>query len=145
MGSFSVEITLRNARDVGNAKVGIITEQDIRHAAIMAVVDTGASTMALTEDVCRTLGLEFKAEDSVSIASGERKPCKRTEPVEITWKNRSTDCSAIVIPGSKSNLLGAIPLEGMDLKVNPVKMCLEGANGDTVVHLALYERHESAS
>jgi hypothetical protein len=25
----------------------------------------------------------------------------------------------------------------MDLKVNPVSICLEGANGDEVIHLAL--------
>jgi hypothetical protein len=50
--------------------------------------------------------------------------------VEVHWKNRSTSCEAIVLPNSDEVLLGAIPLEGMDLMVNPVEQVLVGVHGD---------------
>jgi len=134
MGNFTVSITLINSIDASEARAGFIKDEDVRQLTIEAVPDTGASTMVITEDVRKALGLAITREGFASIADGARKPCLRTEPVEIHWKNRSTACSALVIPGSKINLLGAIPLEDMDLLVNPVKMCLEGANGDEPIY-----------
>jgi hypothetical protein len=66
-----------------------------------------------------------------------RVACKVTEPVEIRWKDRSTACRAVVMPGAENILLGAIPLEDMDLMVNPVKQVLEGVHGNEIVTLAL--------
>jgi clan AA aspartic protease len=137
MGHFTQQITLKNARDVGNALDGFIKEQDVRQVTIEAVVDTGASTMVITEDVWQKLGLAIDQQSYANIANGTRQMCQRTEAVAIHWKNRSTQCSAVVIPGAKKNLLGAIPLEGMDLMVDPVNMCLKGANGDEPVYQAL--------
>jgi hypothetical protein len=57
--------------------------------------------------------------------------------VNIRWKDRHTSCPAVVIPGAKSILLGAIPLEDMDLIINPLKQELVGAHGDVVEALAL--------
>ena len=56
-----------------------------------------------------------------------------TQPVDIHWKNRETSCRAMVLPNAKEVLLGAIPLEDMDLIVNPAKLELIGAHGDEVV------------
>jgi clan AA aspartic protease len=137
MGNFTETITLKNPIDAGLVRRGLISDREVRQVTIEAVVDTGASTMVITEEVCQKLGLAVEHEGSVSIANGARQPCKKTEPVAIYWKNRYAACSALVIPGAKKNLLGAIPLEDMDLRVNPVKMCLEGANGDEPIYQAL--------
>jgi hypothetical protein len=56
--------------------------------------------------------------------------CYETDPVNILWKNRQTTLSAVVIPGAKNVLLGAIPLEAMDLMVNPVTQELVGVHGE---------------
>ena len=40
---------------------------------------------------------------------------------------------ATVVPGSEKVLLGAIPLEGMDLTVNPKTQEVMGIHGDEVV------------
>jgi len=137
MGNFTETITLKNPVDIANARNGLIKEQDVRQMTIEAVVDTGASTMVITEETCRKLGLVIEREGYVHIANGARQPCKKTEPVAIYWKNRYAACSCLVIPGSDKNLLGAIPLEDLDLRVNPVKQCLEGANGNEPLYLAL--------
>jgi hypothetical protein len=53
-----------------------------------------------------------------------------TEPVRIYWKDRRTTCEAVVLPGEKDVLLGAYPLEGMDLMVHPKRQEVVGAHGD---------------
>jgi hypothetical protein len=42
---------------------------------------------------------------------------------------------AVVLPEGKEILLGVIPLEGMDLMVNPCAQRLEGAHGDEMVFM----------
>jgi clan AA aspartic protease len=137
VGSFAEEITLKNAYDVGKAREGLIKEEDIRHITVTAVVDTGAGTLFIDEETCQTLGLAIIDQRDAYIANGTQVPCKVTGPVQICWKNRSTDCRAVVMPGSKKILLGAIPLEDMDLMVDPVNQKLTGVHGDKIVALAL--------
>lgn len=42
-------------------------------------------------------------------------------PVEVRFENRSTIVKAIVLPGVEDVLLGAIPLEGLDVFIDPVR------------------------
>jgi hypothetical protein len=53
-------------------------------------------------------------------------------PVMVCWKDRETPCQAVVLPGEAEVLLGALPLEGMDLTVNPLRNEVTGAHGDTI-------------
>jgi len=140
MGNFTETITLVNPADVAMARRGFITERDIRQVTVDAMPDTGASLLFITEELRQALGLAIKADYYTLIGDGSRKPCKKTEPVEIHWKNRDTVCPAVVMPGVPGILLGAIPLEGLDVRVNPVKKCLEGANGDEPLGLVLNAR-----
>jgi hypothetical protein len=64
------------------------------------------------------------------LANGEKVTCKIAAPVEVTWKNRSMVCEPWVVPGAKEVLLGAIPLENMDLIVDPKNQKLIGAHGE---------------
>jgi hypothetical protein len=57
--------------------------------------------------------------------------------VEIHWKNRTSTLSAVVIPGAADIFLGALPLEDMDLMVNPVTQELVGVHGDIEEFIAL--------
>jgi len=42
-------------------------------------------------------------------------------PVELRFKNRATTCRAIVLPGDSEPLLGAIPMEDMDVLIHPLR------------------------
>jgi clan AA aspartic protease len=136
MGIVREEITLKNAGDVSNAVRGIIKEDAIHQATVTAVVDTGAITLVIPEEVQTKLGLRITSEKRARLAHGEWYVCKVTEPVEIHWKERSTACNAYVVP-SGNVLLGAIPLEDMDLIVNLNTKKLEGEHGDEVVGFLL--------
>jgi hypothetical protein len=70
-----------------------------------------------------------------SLADGSTTQYGLTEPVEIRWKNRRTSQEAVVMPDANDILLGALPLEGMDLYVDPVNQRLAGVHGDRWVHL----------
>ena len=140
MGIVYAPIILKNAGDITSVDRGIIAEREIRETAVTALVDTGAGTLVIDEETCGKLGLKIKGLRGAYIAKGERAICKITEPVEIHWKDRQSVCSAVVMQGLDQVLLGAIPLEEMDLVVNPAQSELTGAHGDEVMMYNLYYR-----
>jgi clan AA aspartic protease len=133
MGLVYSEITLKNALDVGKAREGIIPEQQVRAVTVNALVDTGAGTLVINEETRQKLGLVIERLRRATLADGASANYQVAEPVKIYWKDRETTCQAIVIPGADRILLGAIPLEDLDLIVDPVKQALTGAHGDEVV------------
>ena len=137
MGTVYTEITLKNAGDLVRAKEGLIEEQNLREAKVCAVVDTGAITLIISEAVQKKLGLEIQEQRQATLANNAKETCKIAEPVEIQWKQRKSVCRPWVLPGSVEILLGAIPLEDMDLMVDPVKQELIGRHGDEELGMIL--------
>jgi clan AA aspartic protease len=135
MGTVYSEIMLKNAGDIVKARDGFIPEQQVRAAAVSALVDTGAGTLVINEEVRQKLGLVIKGMRRATLADGSSATYQVTEPVEIHWKDRDTTCPAILLPSADSVLLGAIPLEDMDLIVDPQGQQLIGAHGNEVVCL----------
>ena len=130
MGTVYTEITLINAGDQIKTTEGQMKEEDARSVTVKAIADTGAMYMVINEETCQKLGLGIWGERSALIANGQRVKCKETEPVVVRWKNRQTACPAVVMPDAKVILFGAIPMEGMDLMVNPVTQEVVGTHGD---------------
>jgi clan AA aspartic protease len=137
MGTVYAEITLKNSGDVSEFQRGHISEQEVRSVTVTAMVDTGAGSLVIGEPVREKLGLEIEGLRSAALANGGREVCRLTEPVKIHWKDRHTTCHALVLPGVEDVLLGAIPLEDMDLLVDPARRELTGAHGDEVVCLVM--------
>ena len=135
MGFVYADITLLNAVDESNAQRGIINESEICQTTLTAMVDTGAGTLAINEEIRQLLGLEVKAMRQAELADGSLNKYALTEPVSVQWKNRTTICQAMVLPNLSEVLLGAIPLEGMDLIVNPISQELVGAHGEDILHM----------
>ena len=130
MGFVFEEITLKNSYDVTNAANGIIEESDIRQKTVRVLVDTGCYSIVINEELRRELGLMVKGKKGASLANNERIICEQTDGVEICWKDRYTILPALIIPDKPYVLLGALPLEAMDLIVDPVRQKLTGAHGD---------------
>jgi len=136
MGHVHAEITLKNVHDKEAALDGRIKEEEIRSLTVDAMVDTGATRLCISEEMRQKLGLDIIRTRIANVANGTVMS-QITESVELTWKDRPVYCSAAVIPGLKRPLLGVIPLEEMDLMVNPVTQELVGAHGDEWVELAI--------
>ena len=136
MGIVHAEITLKNAIDVGNYRRNLIKEPEIRQSNVRAVVDTGAMTLVINEQLRQQLGLGIVGAKVATLANNVKETVKIAETVEVHWKNRSMTCQPWVV-GSGRILLGAIPLENMDLIVDPAGQELVGAHGDEEVGLLL--------
>ena len=132
MGTVYAEITVKNNRDLFKAQEGNIAEKDVRTVTLNALVDTGATTLVINEEICQQLGLSIEETRIANLAGGVKMECKITEPVQINWKNRQVSINATVLPGDKT-LLGVIPLEFMDLIVDPIRRELVGAHGDQAI------------
>jgi clan AA aspartic protease len=135
MGTVYSEIILKNAGDAINAQRGIVPKEEVRTVTVDALVDTGAGTLVINEETRQKLGLVVEGLRRATLADGASASYQVTEPVKIYWKDRDTTCPAIVIPGADNILLGAIPLEDMDLIVDPQRRQLTGAHGDEVLCL----------
>ncbi|MDR2178041.1 MAG: aspartyl protease family protein [Treponema sp.] len=133
MGIVHAEITLKNSGDVAKAQGGFIPEREVREVRVRALVDTGAGTLVINEEIMCALGLGIRGLRRASFANNAKEICKVTDPVDVYWKERGMTCQALVVPDTPDVLLGAIPLEDMDLIVNPSKQELVGAHGDEVV------------
>ncbi|GHU91827.1 hypothetical protein FACS189476_12550 [Spirochaetia bacterium] len=135
MGQVHTDITLKNAGDESAVERGYIKDSKVREITVQAMADTGALALTITEPVRKALGLRIVKEGQVTYANNTKETCGITEPVEVHWKDRSTSCWAVIVPGEGEVLLGAIPLEGMDLMVDPVSQQLIGAHGDQPLYM----------
>ena len=126
------EITLANAKDDVRVEAGLLKE--IRTITVEAMPDTGARTLVINEEIRLKLGLKIEETSKSTLADGKTNTYNVTEGVKIRWKNRSTVLPALVVPDAQDILLGALPLEAMDLIVDPVRKQLAGTHGDMPVH-----------
>ena len=133
MSLVKTEITLKNTEDHLKAKRGLIKETEVRQITVNALVDTGAWTLVINEETREKLGLDIVGSDSGTLADGKSTEYNVAGPLDVIWKNRRTTCEALVLPEADDILLGAIPLEAMDLTVNPRRE-LVGAHGDQILH-----------
>jgi clan AA aspartic protease len=136
MGNVFAEITVKNVGDIIKVKDGIIAEKDVRSVMMTAIVDTGATTLVINEEIFKQLGVSVMETRNINVAGGGKVLCKVTDPVHIYWKNRFASVNAVVMPEGKP-LLGVIPLEFMDLIVDPIRQELVGANGDEALLMAM--------
>ncbi|MDR2606821.1 MAG: retroviral-like aspartic protease family protein [Treponema sp.] len=131
MGEVRTEVTLVNIRDQNVADGGYMPQDQVRQLTVNAVVDTGAWTLVINEETREKLGLRVKKSSETTVAGGVKISSGITEPVMVYWKDRETPCQAVVLSGESEVLLGALPLEGMDLMVHPLENKVIGAHGDT--------------
>ena len=86
------------------------------------------------------MGLTVRGSSVSTLADGKTSSYPITESVKIQWKDRSIELPAVVVADAKDVLLGALPLEGMDLIVDPVRKQLAGAHGDQPLHVLYFMR-----
>ena len=133
MGQVYADITLKNAGDVTLVQYGYKQEHEIRVKTMSILVDTGAITLIINDDIRQELGLNLRENQSARLADNTRITVQIADPVEISWKNRKMTCQPWVIPHAEMPLLGLIPLENMDLMVDPVNRKLVGVHGEEQV------------
>ncbi|MDR2521458.1 MAG: aspartyl protease family protein [Spirochaetaceae bacterium] len=140
MGSVFEKITLINATDVGDVRRGFMKAEEVRAVSVEALVDTGAATIVISEKLRCELGLDVIDTVEVDVPGGKKETCGITDGVIIRWQKRSALFNAWVLPEQKNVLLGALPLESMDLVVHPREGRLVGAHGDEPLGMIMQAR-----
>ena len=111
MGLVHADITLTN----------MFTQKKVD---VHTLVDTGTTYMIVPPSVATELGfdLEEVTVSYVTIADGRRVRCPQIAPIEIRFQDRT--CALTVAVLGDECLMGVIPLESMDLVVDPIQQRL---------------------
>jgi clan AA aspartic protease len=118
MGLVYADIELVNAGEIFLAQKGYIKPTEVKRMNVNALVDTGASTLTINENIKIQLDLIELDEREVILADGSRQKLPIVGPIEIRFENRKTTTSAVVVPGADKILLGVIPIEDMDILID---------------------------
>lgn len=121
MGLIYAEITLINGEDLVLAKRHIIGEEEIKQMNVNMLVDTGAYNLCINEDIQHQLKFPIVEKRAAQTADGRMVELDVVDNVQVRFKNRATTCRAMVLPSGCEPLLGAIPLEDMDVLIHPLK------------------------
>ena len=89
----------------------------LKGLTVRALVDTGAMTLCIPEHVAVQLQLSEIEKREVTTADERSHVVPYVGPIQIRFQNRTCFTGALVI--GDSVLLGAVPMEDMDLVVSP--------------------------
>ena len=130
MGMIYANIELLNATDVELAVRNQIGEDEVRHVKVSCLVDTGSAMMVINEEIRVALGLRIRDKRPSQLADGTKIILPVAGPIEIRYQGRFCTTNALVLPDDSEVLLGAIPMEEMDLWLNPTRQILTFAHPD---------------
>ena len=108
MGHVFAEIELSNPR-----------RQDLAPLDVKALADTGALMLCIPEHVALQLDLEAESMREVSVADGRRMSVPYVGPIKVAFGKRFCYVGALVL--GDEVLLGVVPMEDMDLVVDPAR------------------------
>jgi len=108
MGYVRSKITLRNPR-----------EGQLHELEVEALVDSGSLMLCIPEDKALQLGLDPHkgSKRQVTTTDGDRHMVPYVGPIEVLFEDRNCFVGALVM--GDDVLLGAVPMEDMDLIISP--------------------------
>ena len=119
MGLTYANIELQNAQDEGQFRRGQIGEDEIRQITIHAMVDTGLIMFCINKSVRQVLDVPIRSKRRSQLANGQILELEVVGPVIVRFLDRECSTNALILPDDQEYLLGAIPMEEMDLYVHP--------------------------
>lgn len=130
MGRVLTEAVIENLRDLFAVEEGRLLPESVRRISVAdALVDTGATTLALPARYIRELGLSKKRERNAVSAHG-RGPIAIYEPVRLTIQGRDCVVEVMEVPDEVpawssvdfnphySTRIGLVPLTMLDFAID---------------------------
>ena len=121
MGLVYAEIELINGGDLELARRNMLDPEDIKRMSVEMLVDSGSYYMCINETVKEQLDLSVIEKRKGQLANGQIVEYDVVGPIEVKFKNRRCHVDAMVLPGDSEMLLGAIPMEDMDVLIHPLR------------------------
>ena len=112
MGLIDAKLKLKNPK-----------ERKLEAIGVDVLVDSGAVHLCIPKHIQIQLKLDEIGKKEVTLADGSKKLVPYVGPIEIRFKNRVGFTGALVM--GDQILLGAIPMEDMDLVIIPRKRILD--------------------
>jgi clan AA aspartic protease len=106
VGHLFAEIGLSNPR-----------RSELKPLAVQALVDTGALMLCIPEHVAVQLDLQTESLREVTVADGRSMKIPYVGPIKVMFEDRLCFVGALVM--GDEVLLGAVPMEDMDLLLSP--------------------------
>jgi clan AA aspartic protease len=119
MGRITVEVEVVNMVDEGMAARAVIPLQQVRRVVATALVDTGATLLVMPEDMVEQLGLPILRHARTRLGDGRVVDCTIHSGAKLTVMRRAVTTDVLKAPRGVPVLLGQIPLEGLDLHIDP--------------------------
>ena len=115
MGEIRSNVMLENTVDRGVFDRGQGQETDIRRTTVDGMVDTGAVSLILPQDIVERLGLDQHGTAVVTYADERQDERPLAGPVTVRIGNRAMVTNCIVGPPRSEPLIGQVVLEMLDL------------------------------
>lgn len=111
MGLIKAKLTLANPRN-----------RQLEPIEVQALADSGALHLCIPEHISLQLELEELYKREVTTADGKKQVCSYVGPIEVKFENRGCYTGALVL--GDEVLLGAVPMEDMDVLLSPAKQAV---------------------
>jgi predicted aspartyl protease len=118
MGRVLTEARIENLKDLWAVERGLAQPESVRQLILTdALVDTGATTLALPTRAIRQLGLS-KTREQRAISFRGKEAINIYEVVRLTILGRICAVEVMEVPDEVPALIGQIPLEMLDLVID---------------------------
>jgi clan AA aspartic protease len=118
-------------------------QPELRPVEVSALADTGALMLCIPEHLVLQLQLEQESFREVTVADGRVMRVPYVGPVRVAYQGRSCFVGALVL--GDAVLLGAVPMEDMDLIMHPARQRLEADPRSPNIPHALVKRSTGKS
>jgi predicted aspartyl protease len=126
MGRVVTDATIENLRDLWDVQRGLLPAEQARRLVVSdALADTGSVVLSLPRRLIQQLGLNpVRTRESMTCA-GPR-PATMYDAVRLTIQDRDCTIDVLEVPDEVPILVGQVPLELLDLVVDPKNQRLIG-------------------
>ena len=111
MGLIKTKIILKNPK-----------ETELNEMEVDTLVDSGALHLCIPEKIAIQLNLKELYKREVVTSDGKEHLCSYVGPIEVKFQNRGCFTGALVL--GDEVLLGAVPMEDMDVLISPAEQKL---------------------
>jgi hypothetical protein len=124
MGLIYPDVELINLKDEILVEEGF-RKEEARKTKVRILADSGAIRLTINEEIKQKLGLRRGIDLTVTLADGSLKTVESVSGIKVRFKDRTCEVDAFVMPGNAEPLLGAVPMELMDLALMPAEQKLD--------------------
>jgi clan AA aspartic protease len=111
MGLIYADLSLANPR-----------KPELKPMQVRALADSGALHLCIPKHIAIQLDLEELYSREVTTADGSKHLCPYVGPIQLKFENRGCFTGALVL--GTEVLLGAVPMEDMDVLLSPAKQAV---------------------